>query len=78
MGEMRRRSFVEQVRVGELKAPTQPGFKLERWSNAFSAIESPSVSEQRLYDSGVWFAQRGKLSSKEQVCLLRNRDVFCH
>jgi hypothetical protein len=58
MEEVRRLSFVEQVRRGELKAPTQPGFRLERWSSFYSAIESPSVSEKQLYGSGVWFVQK--------------------
>lgn len=65
-GVVEHSSFVERVRNGELKTPTQPGFSLSGWSDSYSSVESPSILEQRLHDSGVWFAQR----------LVRVRDLL--
>lgn len=55
---MDQNNFVKRVRNGELKSPTQSGFSLKSWERYYSSIGLPSLSEQRLHDSGVWFASK--------------------
>jgi hypothetical protein len=47
-------TFVDKVQRGQTPQPTQKTFNLSRWQQAFVAIESPTLEDQRLYDAGVW------------------------
>lgn len=82
-GVVEQSSFVDRVRNGKLKAPTQPGFSLSRWTGSYSSVESPSILEQRLHHSGVWFAQRlGRvrdlLAEYDYIEIPGNRTVRAH
>src|SRR6266404_1793704 len=47
-------TFVDKVQRGQTPQPTQKTFNLSRWQQAFVAIKSPTLEDQRLYDAGVW------------------------
>lgn len=48
------KSFVQRVRDSSVKHPTQKGFSLEKWKQEFNKLTTPSESDHRLYESGVW------------------------
>lgn len=53
-----RTGFVQRVQRRDIAQPTQKSFDVLRWEKTFTAVESPSVEDRRLYETGLWAFQK--------------------
>ena len=63
---MTQQDFVTRVRAGRIKQPTQRGFSIQEWDEAFSQTEIPTVADSSLHKAGIWFNEK---LSKVRVAL---------
>lgn len=52
---MSNQSFIEQIRNSKIKHPTQVGFSLKKWENAFNKIQDKSKRDKNIYEAGKYF-----------------------
>lgn len=49
------KSFINDVKSGKIKHPTQFGFSENKWKNAYKKHENVSESDKNLFFAGLWF-----------------------
>lgn len=51
-------NFIQAVQQSLVKQPTQVGFSSSEWDNAFRTYGSGTEDELRMYEAGLWFAEK--------------------
>lgn len=61
--------FLVSVQKGSVPHPPQRSFTIQKWTKAYAAIENPSLVDQRLYESGLYFYERLKEAREKHGAL---------